>query len=474
MTKIGYSWLIFSFFYLVAPPAGSAQPVAARADSLFALWKLPRHPGGVVAWIEKGAIAWSGAYGMGSLEYEVPVTSETVFNTGSVSKQFTAFAIVLLAQEGKLSLEDDVRKYLPELPGFGAPITIRHLLTHTSGLRNFQNLLALAGWRDGDHMTNEDLLKYMAWQKELNFPTGSEYLYCNTGFNLCTKIVERVAGMPFTDFTKKRIFEPLGMTSTEFRYDLEKIYPKTATSYEGFTMSGFTRPKEYWTYYGNGNVYSTLADMAKWMGNFGNPRVGGSAAIRMLQERGILTNGDTLTYALGIVCETYRGLRVLQHGGSVGGYRAQLTYFPDFDAGVVVMTNFSSANPGAKALAIADLFLEGKFPLPKPATNAGANGASISPKPDPSLQNAAFLRTLEGVYYSDELQTGYTLAVRGDKLVAAHPRHADFELVPYSVNELQSRTSFFSEVEVVRDNQSHVLGVRVSNGRVRNLWFKKQ
>ncbi len=473
MNKIGYSWLILPFLFLIALPAGWAQPVAARADSLFALWKLPGHPGGVVAWIEKGQIAWSGAYGMASLEYEVPITRETVFNTGSVSKQFTAFAMVLLAQEGKLSLEDDVRKYLPELPDFGAPITIRHLLTHTSGLRNFQNLLALAGWRDGDHMTNEDLLKYMAWQKELNFPTGSEYLYCNTGFNLCTKIVERVAGMPFADFTRKRIFEPLGMASTEFRYNLEKIYPKTATSYEGFSMSGFTRPKEYWTYYGNGNVYSTIADMAKWMGNFGNPRVGGPAAIRMLQERGILTTGDTLTYALGIICETYRGLRVLQHGGSVGGYRAQLTYFPDFDAGVVVMTNFSSANPGGKALAVADLFLEGKFPLPKTSGSAASAANSPPSQPDPSLMNTAFLRPLEGVYYSDELKTEYRLTVRGGRLIVLHPRHADFELVPYSPNELRSRTSFFPDVEIVRDNQSNVIGIRVSNGRVRNLWFKK-
>ncbi|MDP4711379.1 MAG: beta-lactamase family protein, partial [Saprospiraceae bacterium] len=279
---------------LTALQAQTADPV----DQIFAEWQESADaPGGVFGIIEKGQVVMTRAYGKASLEYDIPNTRETAMNIASVSKQFTAYAMVLLEQQGKLSIDDEVRKYLPELPDFGTPITIRHLLTHTSGLRNFQNLLALAGWRDGDYMTNDDLVRYMSMQRELNFPVGSEYLYCNSGFNLCTEIVKRVTGQSFEDWTREHIFQPLGMNRSEFRSDMQEVVKQTATSYDKHPDGSFTQPLKYWTYTGNGNIYTTVDDLARWIRNFDEGTLGGKAALERLSERGILTNGDTLTYA---------------------------------------------------------------------------------------------------------------------------------------------------------------------------------
>jgi len=368
------------FFVVILLPQSFLAQTNDPIDQIFAEWRNhPDAPGGVFGIIEKGQVVMTRAYGKASLEFDVPNTRETAMNIASVSKQFTAYAMVLLEQEGKLSIDDDVRKHLPELPDFGTPITIRHLLTHTSGLRNFQNLLAIAGWRDGDYMTNDDLLRYMAMQRELNFPVGSEYLYCNSGFNLCTEIVERVTGQSFEDWTREHIFRPLGMTRTEFRSDMQQVLKSTATSYEGSPEDNFTQPLKYWTYTGNGNIYTTVDDLARWIGNFDKGTLGGKAALDRLSERGVLTGGDTLTYALGIINTTYRGLRLLQHGGSVGGYRAQLLYFPDQQTGIVVLSNFSEGNPGPKAYALADLHLASRFPESKPASATVNRTSTLDP-----------------------------------------------------------------------------------------------
>ena len=351
--------LLFLSLNGICQPAGSS--LTAQVDAIFEPWTHPGSPGGVVGIVQNGELVLSRAYGLASLEYDVPIDSSTIFNVASVSKQFTAFAVVLLDRRGELSLDDDVRRHLPELPDFGAPITLRYLLNHSSGLRNFQNLLTMAGWRDGDVMTNADLLKYIQWQEELNFPVNSEFLYCNTGYNLMVEVVERVSGQSFIDWTKENIFLPLGMLHSGFREDLEAVYPNSATSYEGTLETGFTRPKPFWGYIGNGNLCTTVGDLSKWIANFDDHTLGGPEAYRLLTERGVLTTGDTIRYALGVFVDQYRGVRHIQHGGSIGGFRASLNYFPHQNTGIIVLSNFSSAGTGGKAMAVADLYLEEHF-----------------------------------------------------------------------------------------------------------------
>lgn len=529
---------------LTALQAQTADPIV----QIFTDWQESADaPGGVFGIIEKGQVVMTRAYGKASLEYDVANTRETAMNIASVSKQFTAYAMVLLEQQGKLSIDDDVRKHLPELPDFGTPITIRHLLTHTSGLRNFQNLLAIAGWRDGDYMTNDDLVRYMAMQRELNFPVGSEYLYCNSGFNLCTEIVKRVTGQSFEDWTREHIFQPLGMTRSEFRSDMQQVVKQTATSYDRHPDGSFAQPLKYWTYTGNGNIYTTVDDLARWIHNFDEGTLGGKAALERLSERGILTNGDTLTYALGIINTTYRGLRLLQHGGSVGGYRAQLLYFPDQQTGIVVLSNFSAGNPGPKAYALADLQLASHFTQPKErpaerstpapqipegnycllsgdqiatahlrsengtllletellprqtlALQPGTNNRYRNEDQDVtlSLQGSAFslqiqqtryqARPLEaamlqaaelekwtGEYYSPELDTRYHIRHQGGQLQVSHNRHGNFRLIPLSPDNAVAAPGFFRDISIERFANGAIKGIRVSNGRVRNLWLGK-
>jgi len=235
-----------------------AASLQSQIDALFTEWREDGQPGGVVGIVKRGEVVLARAYGLASLEYGAPITTGTRFNVASVSKQFTAFSLVLLQQDGKLDLDDPVQKYLPEAPDFGKAITLRHMLNHTSGLRNFQSLLTMAGWREGDAMTNDDLLRYIQHQQDLNFEPGAEYLYCNTGYNLSAEIVERLSGMSFLAFTQKRIFEPLGMTNSGFREDVEAVHQKTATSYDAQPDGAFKRPKPFWTYVGNGNLYTTI------------------------------------------------------------------------------------------------------------------------------------------------------------------------------------------------------------------------
>jgi CubicO group peptidase (beta-lactamase class C family) len=553
--------LIFLVLTLGLPLAGQppAGQLREKLSGIFSEWMRPGSPGGVVGIVKSGELVLSQAYGLASLEYEVPATVDTRFNVASVSKQFTAFSIVLLEQQGKLAIDDDVRKYLPELPDFGATITIRHLLNHTSGLRNFQSLLQLAGWRDGDAMNGADLLEYIALQRELNFPPGSEYLYCNTGYNLMAEIVERVSGQPFIEWTRENIFEPLGMEHSAFQDDVEVIQKNTATSYNG-SYGRFTTPKRFWTYVGNGNLYTTVGDLARWVDNFRTGRLGGPGAIERMTERGVLTNGDTIPYALGVVVSDYRGLPRIQHTGSIGGYRACLSYFPKQETGIIVLSNFSSGNPAGKAMEVAETYLGEIFPEPKPETGrvipVGRKAVTIDPagfdafagtywlpihggtlvrffreggrfladiadrsvhelfpasdssffvkeeqlalvfhrenggpagrltlydpwphagtRIDPAMLDAGRLSQFEGVYYSPELKTAYTVVLEGSQLTVKHRRHPDFGLTPRSEDRFSAGAGFFRDVRFDRNREGAVTGLRVSNGRVRNLWMEKQ
>ncbi len=373
-------------------PAFSQALPEKEIDALFSEWNNTQVPGGAVAVVQNGEITYSKAFGMASLEYGVINTPATIFNTGSVSKQFTAFGIALLEQQGKLSVDDEVQKYLPEIPYFDHPVTIRHMLNHTSGLRSLHAILGLAGWRGDDRRSNADLMRFMTQQEDLNFRPGDEYLYCNTGFIFMAEIIERITGQRFEDWMQENIFAPLGMDNTFCRRDINEVVPNVATSYQGPDRAGdFSRPADYWAYVGSGNLHSTVLDMVKWMDNFRHHRLGGMEVFERMQERGVLINGDTITYAFGINVDEYRGLNRLQHGGSIGGFRAYLCYFPDQETGVIVLTNFSSSNPGGKALGVADIVLKDYL---ADRETAGAEAPTLSA----GTWSDQDLRTLPGEY----------------------------------------------------------------------------
>jgi len=348
----------------LAPPPVWSQTAATPAarpseqvDRLFARMDTTISPGCAVAAMKDGKILYERGYGMADLDHNVPITPDTVFHVASMSKQFTAAAIVMLAQEGKLSLDDEVPKYVPELPDFGAPITIRELVYHTSGLRDQWNLLGLAGWRYSlDLITDDDVLSIMSRQKDLNFPPGSKHLYCNTGYTLLAQVVKRVSGQSFREFTTSRIFQPLGMKDTHFRDDHAEIVKHMAYGYEP-AKDTFRISITNFDTVGATSLLTTVEDLARWDENFYHPRVGGPEMIRQMLEGGKLSNGEQLDYAFGLVIGKYRGLPTVDHGGADAGYRSDMIRFPEQHFTAACLCNRADGNPSKLALQVAEIYL---------------------------------------------------------------------------------------------------------------------
>ncbi|MEO1261431.1 MAG: serine hydrolase [Bacteroidota bacterium] len=376
-----------------------------RVAQLFAQWDRKDSPGASVAVVQDGKIIYKNGFGSANLEYSIPNTPSTVFHIASVSKQFTCFAIALLADQGKISLDDDIRKYLPEVPDFGKTITIRHLCHHTSGMRDQWNLLALAGWRLDDVITTEHVMKLVANQKDLNFEPGAEYLYCNTGFTLLGEIVARVSGMTFAEYCAANIFQPLGMESTLFYDDHEKIVPNRAYSY-GQGQGKYVKRVLSYANAGATSLFTTVEDLSKWATNFEDITVGNEKIMGQMHQRGILNNGDTIRYALGQVIGNYKGLKRVQHGGADAGYRTYLARFPEQQFSVIVFSNFGTFNPNGIASQIVDIYLEDEIevaePLPEkkePVADEQKKKVSVS---------SAVLKSYVGKY---ELQPNFVLTI---------------------------------------------------------------
>jgi CubicO group peptidase (beta-lactamase class C family) len=282
-----------------------------------------------------------------------------VFHVASMSKQFTAASILLLAQQGKLSLDDDVHKYIPELPDFQERITLRHLMHHTSGLRDQWALLGLAGWRySQDLITDDDVMSVVVRQKALNFKPGEKELYSNTGFTLLALVVKRVSGMSLREFTSKNIFEPLGMTHTHFRDDHEEVIKHDALGYEGGTDGKpFRMSLTNFDTTGATSLHTTVVDLQLWDENFYHPRVGGADFTRQMLEKGKLNSGKEQDYASGLSIGTYKGLVTVGHGGADAGYRSDMERFPEQHFGAAVLCNAAEAAPGSLLRQVADIVL---------------------------------------------------------------------------------------------------------------------
>jgi CubicO group peptidase (beta-lactamase class C family) len=455
-------------------PAG--EPVAAGedfrvalVDSIFAAMEGLDRPGAAVAVVQNGRIVLERGYGSAQLEYGIPITPATVFHVASVSKQFATFAAVLLAQEGRLSLDDDIRTHLPELHDFGSPITVRHLIHHTSGIRDQWELLMMAGWRLDDVITRDHIMSMMRRQRELNFEPGSEHLYSNMGYSLLAEIVERVSGRPFGEFLDTRVFQPLGMRSTHVHDDHERLVPGRAYSYRPVQGgNGWSTSVLSYANQGATSLFTTAGDLARWIVNFETAKVGGAAAIQQMRQRGVLTSGDTIPYAFALTRSQHRGRTTWGHSGADAGFRSIAMHFPDEQLGVVVLSNAANVNPARLALAVADVYLGETAPMVQNAPAAQWPSMQQRPPWQPAM---AQLPSFAGDFYSPELATVYTIEVRGDSLFVAHPRLGESFAMPAA--DPDSFRAGGRLLRFQRDGVGGVTGFRLSGSRVRNVLFVK-
>ena len=426
MGRFLYAMLVvlgMCFMSAGAAAQGLSAAATARIDALFASWDKTDSPGAAVAVLMEGRAVHSRGYGMANLEYRVPITPATPFHVASVSKQFTAFAIHLLAQEGKLSLDDEVRRYLPELQVGGAPITIRHLIHHTSGLRDQWSLLMLAGLRLDDVITESDILGLVWRQRSLNFAPGEEELYSNTGYTLLAQIVQRVAGRPFAAFAKERIFEPLGMKNTHFHEQYGALVPGRAYSYEKAT-AGWRYLALSYSNVGATSLFTTLEDLARWDQNLQDGRVGGTAVAAAMLVRGKLNNGKEIDYASGLVHGRIRGQATLGHAGADAAFRAMQLRFPEQRLSVLVLANGSNVNADELARKVADVVLD-SMPGVAPVAAAQPQPAEVAVTEE---QLAPFLGSFE-------MRPGFVLEFtrEGRQLMVqatGQPRFAMFAAAP--------------------------------------------
>jgi CubicO group peptidase (beta-lactamase class C family) len=384
----------------------------ASVDQIFSDLQKPGSPGCALGVYRDGKALYTKGYGLASVELNAPITPQTVFDIGSTSKQFTATSILLLEKQGKLSLSDDIRKYLPELPDYskngGPKITILNLLNHTSGLRDYLSLLDLSGVNIDSVTTDEDALAIVARQQNLNFTPGSDFLYSNTGYFLLSQIVKRVSGMNLREFAAQNIFQPLGMTHTMFRDDHTKLITHRALAYDPDGKNGYKLNVSYFEQLGDGAVHTSVEDLLKWDENFYSAQVGGKNLISELQERGKLTNGKVLEYAKALFIGDYRGLATVRHGGAWGGYRAELLRFPQQHFSVACLCNLSNANPEKRAERVSEVYL-GNLMKPEGGVEAAASPAILeksaaaggSPGPEVTLTSAQ-LSGLTGMYRNEK------------------------------------------------------------------------
>lgn len=489
---------------LVAPSATAAQaaageatgdaapgPEAARVDSVFADVDGTREPGCAVGVRREGRVVLARGYGMANLEHGVPIGPSTVFRIGSVSKQVTAAAVLLAARDGELSLDDPVRRWLPELPRRNPPATVRHLLHHTSGIRDYLGLMALSGKRERDYYTDEEVLEMLARQRGSNFPAGSEHLYSNSGYFLLGKIVRAASGRSLRAFARERIFEPLGMASSHFHDDPDHPVSRRATGYApredgGWRISVTTLPMV-----GDGGVFTSVEDFFRWDANFERPVVGGPDFAERMTEPGVLAGGDTVDYAMGLAVDRHRGLERAAHGGAFAGYRAGMVRHSGQRFSAVALCNRADARPMDRLERVAGIYLGDAM---EPAADGdGTAGEAESDPADAAAEADAASQAAPtdddedgtdggrpvgigdpaayvGSYESPELNAVYRIEARDEALRLVVGNRLDGELEPAG-EAVFERGSLELRFDAAVDGSAP--GFVLDAGRVRGIRFER-
>ncbi len=452
----------------------------AVIDAIFASWNLPGSPGCALAVAQDGTLVYSRGYGYANLDYDIPITPQTVFDVASVTKQFNAASLSMLALEGKLSLDDDVRKWLPELPEYEQPITLRHMLHHTSGLRDYLNLFPLAGRNDYFPISLDQILAMMSRQRAPIFQPGDQYRYSNTAYMLLAKVLERAGGKSLGAMARERIFEPLGMDGSLMYENLEEIIPRRATGYDR-DADGHVRIVHNYNFdvAGDGQLYSTMEDLLRW-DNFLHGEEKPLIYPLMLTE-GYLNNGDPIGYAQGIRLDEYRGLQTVGHSGSSWGFRTELVRFVEPRLSIAISCNADSATPGILAQQVADHYLADKLgpEIEDEAIVADQQDAEEAPEP-PSLSSIE-LAEFAGSFFSVELDATYRFAVVGGGLVVRIEQESPLEVLPVADDrfEFGFQPQGWSGTEQVslqfdRNRSGVVTGFGLTLGSERGIVFEKR
>ncbi len=449
---------------LAVASSGHAQVPAEQVDRIFARWDRKDSPGCALGVVQNGAFVYQRGYGSANLDYGIPNGPDMTYYVGSVSKQFTAAAIALLVRDGRISLDDPVSKYIPEVAHLPR-MTIRQLVHHQSGLRDIYVLMSLAGVRMEDVLPQEQAIGLIARQKELNFSPGSEYLYSNSGYLFLAEIVKRVTGTSLRVFADERIFQPLGMTHTHFHDEPYHVLNNRVISYaptdSGYRISYLLNFDKI----GAGGLYTTLDDLRKWDQNFYQNKLG-TGFLEMVHTRGVLTSGDTLPYAFGLQIGTYRGLQVVRHSGSLMGFKADIVRFPEQRFSVITLCNLDNINPTALNNQVADLYLARQLgPVAASDNPAGGRGRQ-PPRPATAVVSLA---DYIGSYRSDELNVTYRIEQVNGELHVYGGLPAERTLVPEEADVFRGGGYTFR----FQRAGGRVSGFTVQAGRVQNIVFRR-
>lgn len=379
MMQIAAVVLLLSLFAQTLP--ARAQNPSQQVDQIFATFNRPGSPGCSLGVIRNGAFVYRKSYGEASLELSVPFSPESVFYVGSISKQFTAASVVLAAEQGSLSLDDDVRKYIPDLPDYGHKITLRQMLNQTSGLRDFFSLIYFSGHDPADFNTPAEIVKLVESQRGLNNVPGDEWVYSNSNYLLLGVVLERATKKTLAQFAEENIFRPLGMTHTRFYDDASAVVPGRVPAYypgtDGNFLVGWSTT---YSIVGGGGLMTTVDDLLKWDDNFYSNRLGKGTLLKELLTPGVLNDGKQTMYGMGLMLEKYRGLPVVEHDGSLFGYRADFLRFPAQKFSVICLCNISKGNPELRSRQVADVYLKDSL-----QPNATAASTTAKNLPDPTV-----------------------------------------------------------------------------------------
>ena len=476
--KPGISILLFALIFFVGIGDNqAAEETFGRIDGIFADWNKPDSPGCALAVVRDGQIIYKKGYGLASLEHGIPIRPNTVFRTGSIGKQFTAACILILEHKGKLSLDDDIRTYLPEMPEYESPITIRHLIHHTSGIREYESLQMLGGeLTDQGHHTNKDIMALLTCQKGLDFPPGEKYDYSNGGYTLLAVIINRVSGKTIAQFAQEHIFGPLGMTNTFILENNRVVVKNRAT--------GYARVEDHFEVYetlnestGDGAVFTTVEDFFLWDQNFYKNKLECDNFAKKMLSVGRLNDGSHATmkylgmefkYAFGLVRFNYRGLNAFGHGGSYVGFRAHYTQYPEEKTSIILMSNLANINPTNLSHQVADILLEDRFTEEKkdpPPPQKKKTKEEPAPLPLEKLEDYV------GDYHNDEIPVTYLLREKEGKLHFVQD-NAPF---PPPLKPVTEDVFFYGGIQIkfTRKSDGQISGFEIISSRLKGMRFSK-
>lgn len=460
------------FAWARAQDRSLAPETLTSIDRLFEAFDNEHSPGCALIVLDRDEVEYRRGYGMANLELGVPIGPGSVFRTGSVSKQFTAAVVALLAQDGLLSLDDPLRRHLPAFSGPEDGITLRHLLHHTSGIRDYLDLMALAGRGSDDFYRKEQALDLLMRQEALNFPPGSGFLYSNSGYFLLSQVVTAATGRSIRAEARDRIFEPLGMTSTHFHDDRNELVMNRADGYAPTEGGGYEIAMTKLDLVGDGGVFTTIDDLGLWLASIEGGGLGDPSVLPTLLARGVLSTGQTLSYAMGLGHGIHRGLPYFGHGGSFVGFRAATIWFPEDHVSVGLLCNRSDLDPMGMALEVAERVLESEMePVPASGNPEGrAVQGTESIDPDSALsKDPAPPHEILGSYFSPELDVTYELAMNEGVLVVEID---GMRTLPMEYKGPDLYQALFITLRVLREGE-RVVGLGATLPRATAIRFEK-